>query len=77
MYILVDKETNDRQDHSSENGSPRETALTKISSNSKLQTRPLVREDSLKENLKEKEKLVAGPRWAPVTKIHWSTDCRS
>jgi hypothetical protein len=26
-----------------------------------------------KENLKEKEKLVAGPKWAPDTK----TDCRS
>jgi hypothetical protein len=52
---------------------------------SKLQTRPLVREAATKitnpqlskENFKEKEKLVAGPRWVPDTKIDWSTDCRS
>jgi hypothetical protein len=31
----------------------------------------------LKENLKEKEKLVAGSRWAPDTKTDWPTDCRS
>jgi hypothetical protein len=31
----------------------------------------------LKEKLKEKEKLVAGPRWAPDTKTDWPTDCRS
>jgi hypothetical protein len=30
-----------------------------------------------KENFKEKEKLVAGPRWVPDTKTEWSTDCRS
>jgi hypothetical protein len=30
-----------------------------------------------KENVKEKEKLVAGPRWAPDTKTDWPTDCRS
>jgi hypothetical protein len=43
---------------------------------SKLQTRPLVREGATKlqktqlpeENVKEKVKLVAGPRWAPNTK---------
>jgi hypothetical protein len=29
------------------------------------------------ENLKEKEKLVKGPRWAPDTKADWPTDCRS
>jgi hypothetical protein len=51
-------------------------------SNSKLQIRPLVREEitnrnCLKENLKEKEKLVAGPSWAPETKTDWPTDCRS
>jgi hypothetical protein len=28
-------------------------------------------------NLKEKEKLVVGPRWAPDTKTDWPTDCRS
>jgi hypothetical protein len=31
----------------------------------------------LKENLKEKEKLVAGPKWVPDTKTDWPTDCRS
>jgi hypothetical protein len=31
----------------------------------------------LQENLKEIEKLVAGPRWAPDTKTDWPTDCRS
>jgi hypothetical protein len=31
----------------------------------------------LKEKLKEKEKLVAGPRWAPDTKTDWPTDCQS
>jgi hypothetical protein len=30
-----------------------------------------------KENLREKEKLVAGPRWAPDTRTDWPTDCRS
>jgi hypothetical protein len=30
-----------------------------------------------KENVKEKEKLVAGPRWVPDTKTDWPTDCRS
>jgi hypothetical protein len=31
----------------------------------------------LKENIKEIEKLVAGPRWAPGTKTDWPTDCLS
>jgi hypothetical protein len=31
----------------------------------------------LQENLKEKEKLVAGPRWAPDAKTNWRTDCWS
>jgi hypothetical protein len=43
---------------------------------SKLQTRPLVREGA-KGNFKEKEKLVAGPRWVPDIKTDWPTDCRS
>jgi hypothetical protein len=51
----------------------RGTALARTSSNSKLQTRPLVREGATKitnpqlskGNFKEKEKLVAGP---------WNTD---
>jgi hypothetical protein len=30
-----------------------------------------------KENFKEKEKLVAGPRWVPDTKTDWPIDCRS
>jgi hypothetical protein len=30
----------------------------------------------LKENLKDKEQLVAGPRWASDTKKDWPTDCR-
>jgi hypothetical protein len=30
-----------------------------------------------KENFKEKEKLVAVPRWVPDTKTDWPTDCRS
>jgi hypothetical protein len=30
-----------------------------------------------KEKFKEKEKLVAGPRWVPDTKTDWPTDCRS
>jgi hypothetical protein len=30
-----------------------------------------------KENFKEKEKLVTGPRWAPDTGTDWPTDCRS
>jgi hypothetical protein len=48
----------------------RGTSLARTSSNSKLQARPLVREGATKitnpqlskENFKEKEKLVAGPR---------------
>jgi hypothetical protein len=31
----------------------------------------------LKENIKENEKLVVGPRWAPDTKSDWPIDCRS
>jgi hypothetical protein len=27
-----------------------------------------------KENFKEKEKLVVGPRWVPDTKMDWPTD---
>jgi hypothetical protein len=30
-----------------------------------------------KGNFKEKDKLVAGPRWVPDTKTGWPTDCRS
>jgi hypothetical protein len=53
--------------------------------NSKLQTRPLVREGATKlqnpqlpkGNFKEKEKLVTRPRWAPDTKTDWSIDWRS
>jgi hypothetical protein len=28
-------------------------------------------------NFKEKEKLVAGPRWAPDTRTDWLSDCGS
>jgi hypothetical protein len=31
----------------------------------------------LKENLKEIEKLVTGPRWAPDTSTDWPNNCRS
>jgi hypothetical protein len=30
-----------------------------------------------KENFKEEERLVEGPRWVPDTKTDWPTDCRS
>jgi hypothetical protein len=30
-----------------------------------------------KENIKEKEKLVAGPRWGPDTKTDWPSDCHN
>jgi hypothetical protein len=53
--------------------------------NSKLQTRPLVREDALKaerRNCQTKEEqdqlinLVKGPKWWLGTETYWSTDCR-
>jgi hypothetical protein len=56
------------------------TALERTSSYSKLLTHPLVNitnSSFLKENRKEIEKLVAGPRWAPDNKTDWPTDCRS
>jgi hypothetical protein len=62
-------------DISTERADTSGTALARPSSNSKLQTRPLVRENYKitnpqlsKENFKKKEKLVAGPRWAPEGK---------
>jgi hypothetical protein len=76
MYILTDyrliliKGTKDRPDLSSERADPSGTALSRTSSNSKLRT-PCSRQrwrykitnrNRLKENIKEKEKLVAGPR---------------
>jgi hypothetical protein len=58
---------------------PSGTALSRIS----IETRPLVRgrykitnSQLSKENFKEKEKLVAGPRWVPDIKTDWPTDCR-
>jgi hypothetical protein len=80
MYILTDYRlilTKDRPDLSSEKVDPNGTALARLS--------PLVREGATKitnpqlskENFKEIEKLVAGPRWAPHTKTGWPTDCRS
>jgi hypothetical protein len=63
---------------------PRKTALPRLSNNCKLQIRPLEREGAplqptricLKMMIKE-DKLVAGPRWLPDTKIDWPTDRRS
>jgi hypothetical protein len=63
---------------------PSVTALARTSSNSNLQTHPLIREGATKittpqmskENVKEKENLVAGPGWDPDTKTDWPTDCR-
>jgi hypothetical protein len=51
MYILTDYRlimTKDRPDLSSERADPGGTALERTSSDSKLQTRPLVREDATK-----------------------------
>jgi hypothetical protein len=54
MYILTDyrliliKYTKDKPDLSSERAHPRGNALGRTSSNSKLQTRPLVRESATK-----------------------------
>jgi hypothetical protein len=54
MYILTDyrlimtTDTKDRSDLSSERADPSGTALARTSSDSKLQTRPLVREDATK-----------------------------
>jgi hypothetical protein len=51
MYILTDYRlimTKDRPDFSSERADPRGTALARASSNSKLETRPLVREGATK-----------------------------
>jgi hypothetical protein len=51
MYILTDYRlilTKDRPDLLSERADPSGTALAKTSSNSKLQTRPLVREGATK-----------------------------
>jgi hypothetical protein len=54
MYILTDyrlvltKDTKDRTDLPSERADPSGTALARTSCNSKLQTRPLVREGATK-----------------------------
>jgi hypothetical protein len=54
MYILTDyrliltEDTKDRPDLSSERADPSGTAVVRTSSNSKLQTRPLVREGATK-----------------------------
>jgi hypothetical protein len=51
MYIITDYRlilTKDRPDLSPERADPSVTALARTSSNSKLQTRPLVREDAIK-----------------------------
>jgi hypothetical protein len=49
MYIMIDsKDTKDRPYLSSERADSSDTALAKTSSNSKLQTRHLVRQDATK-----------------------------
>jgi hypothetical protein len=47
MYILT-KDTKDKPDLSSERADPSGTVLARTSSNTKLQTRPLVREVATK-----------------------------
>jgi hypothetical protein len=68
---------------SSRNFDPRVTALAKDRSNCTVNYRPVLSSErglqnnktSLsKENLKEKEKLVVGPRWVPDTKTGWQID---
>jgi hypothetical protein len=49
----------------------RETALTRTSSNK------ITKPQLPKENFKDQEKLVAGPRWVPDTKTVWPNDYRS
>jgi hypothetical protein len=61
---------------------PNGTTLARTSSNNKLQTRQrgrykITNPQLSKENHKEKEKLIAGPRWAPDTKTDWPTASRS
>jgi hypothetical protein len=59
---------------------PEKDSLERPSSNCKLQTRPLVREDVQlpKDNFQERNgKLVTGPRWRPDTRPDWPTDRRS
>jgi hypothetical protein len=54
------------------------TVLARTSSNSKLHTRPLVREGAkLSKHFKEIEKSVVGPRWVSDNKTDLPTDCRS
>jgi hypothetical protein len=91
MYILIDyrliltNDTKKRDPTSRQRGHPlaglrwwwpAATANYRLvlSSEMALQNNNL---NCLKENLKEKEKLVAGPRWAPDSKTDWPTDCRS
>jgi hypothetical protein len=57
------------------------TALARTSSYSKLQTRFLVREDTLiakrrNERRRARLNLVKGPKGRPDTQTYWSTDCR-
>jgi hypothetical protein len=82
--LMLTKGTKDRPDLSLERADPSGTALARTSSNSKLQTRPLVT-DGVQNNKPQlskrksqgEKKLVAVPRWAPETKTDWPTDCRS
>jgi hypothetical protein len=59
---------------------PKMTALARVSSNCKSQTRLLVRERPTSTNpqLSDSNKnLVVSPRWMLYTKTHWPTDCRT
>jgi hypothetical protein len=54
----------------------REATITDPSSRQRGRYK-ITNRNCLQENHKEKEKLVAGPKWAPDTKTDWPTDCRS
>jgi hypothetical protein len=90
MYILTDyrltdkRLTIDRPHLSLVSADPSGTALAKTSSNSKFGPSSrqrgrykIINPQLSKENFKEKEKLVADPRWVPDTKTDWPAVCRS
>jgi hypothetical protein len=65
---------------------PRKTVLARISSNCKVQTRPLVREGTSHQQThmclkiiktKKKKKLFMGPKWVSDTKTNWPIDRQS
>jgi hypothetical protein len=90
MYILTDyrliltKDTKDKPDLSSERADSSGTALVRTAA--AVNYRPVLSSERAlqnnkpqlpKEHLKEKEKLVAGPKWALDTKADWPTVCRT